>query len=294
MVDKMDRSTMAANYGFALSFMKSDPELYRLFNKAVGGTWAPDKFVAHLRDTKWFQTHSASVRNAILQQTSDPATYEANVDQMFATVRDTWGNLYGQGNMDPKQLRGWAETAHRMGWSEAQLVDRLTKSVNYRKIIRQKTLGGQAAALEGQLDSLQQNYGVKLGNKWKASQMKRVMAGNDTTEGVQRRVQELAMREYGAFADRIASGESVMDIAAPYMSKMADMLELAEGDISIHDKNIQNALKQKTDKGKAAALDLNDFERLIRRDKRWALTENAREEVNGITTNLLRSFGVMA
>ena len=73
MVDKINKEEMATQYGFALAFMKSDPELWKLFNQATQQTWTADRFIAGLRNTKWFQHHSASVRNAILQQTSDPA-----------------------------------------------------------------------------------------------------------------------------------------------------------------------------------------------------------------------------
>lgn len=294
MVDKIDREQMAANYGFALAFFRSNDELWKLFNQAIKQTWTADRFIARLRGTDWFQKHSSAVRNAILQETSDPAEYKAQVDQMFSTVKDAWGSMFGQGSMDNKALRSWAETAHRMGWSQAQLIDHMTKSVNFRKQLRSNSLGGAAAELESQVRALEMAYGVSLGNQWRANQIERVIKGNDTIEGVRSRVQELAMREYKAFADAIAGGQTVQDIADPYIQKMASLLELNPNDVSIDNKLIQQALKQRTPDGKPAAMDLSDFADMVRRDNRWQYTDNAREEMASVTASVAQMFGVMA
>lgn len=294
MVDNIDKQEMAQNYGFALAFFKHNDELWGLFNKAVKQTWTADRFIARLRGTDWFKKHSASVRNAIMQQTSDPATYNANVDQMFATVRDAYGSMFGTSGMNNKEMRGWAETAHRLGWSQAELLDHVTKSMDYRKLLRSKSLGGTAADTEGQLRALTKAYGVDLGGQWRANQVKKILSGDDTLEGVQNRVRELAMREYKGFADAIASGQTVADIAEPYKQKMASLLEMNPADINLGDKMIQKALKQRTADGKPAAMDLNDFEDFVRQDRRWQFTDNAREEMASVTASVAQAFGQLA
>ena len=294
MVDNIDRQEMAQNYGFALAFFKSNDELWHLFNQAIKQTWTADRFIARLRGTDWFKKHSASVRNAIMQQTSDPATYQAAVDQMYATVKDAYGAMFGRAGMDHKQLMAWAETAHRLGWSQAQLMDHITESMNMKKMLRNKQLGGSAGELEGQLRALTSAFGVDLGNKWRAAQAARILRGDDTIEGVQSRVRELAMREYKAFADAIAGGQTVQDIASPYIQKMADLLEMNPDDININNKLIQKALKQRTADGKPAAMDLTDFADLVRKDNRWQYTDNARQEMSSVVADVARAFGSLA
>ena len=294
MPDKIDRETMAGQYGFALAFMNSNPELKKLFNQAVKETWDPNRFIARLRGTKWFKNHSASVRNAILQQKSDPATYEANVDKMFATLRDTWGQMYGARTMNQKQLRSWAETAHRLGWSEAQLVDRMTRSVKFRKELRQDQFGGTAAEVSGQIDQLLSAYGVSLGNKWKAAQLERVMKGNDTMAGVMARVKDIAKREYAGLASYIDSGQTIEEIAEPYMQIQAQLLELNPAQVKLKDKMVQRALKARDKDGKPAMMSLSEYEDMIRQDSRWQYTDNAREQAMGVTEGLLKQFGLIA
>lgn len=291
---KIDRRTMAQQYGFALAFMNSNPELKRLFNKAVAETWTPDKFVSQLRNTKWFKNHSASVRNAILQETSDPATFQASLDQMASTVRDTYGSMFGTAGMNEKQMDRWARLAVRMGWSQSELVDRISSTVDYEKMLKKDALGGTAAETKAQLDSLAANYGVKLGNQWKARQLAAIMSGDDTMAGVQTKVQEMAMREYKAFADRIAGGETVTEIADPYVNRVSELLELNPNSVGIDNDLIQRAMKQTGPDGKPAAMDLWTFEKEVRKDNRWQYTKNARQEVANVTSELLRNFGVMA
>lgn len=291
---KIDRRTMAQQYGFALAFMNSNPELKRLFNQAVAQTWTPDKFVSQLRNTKWFKNHSATVRNAILQETSDPATFQASLDQMASTVRDTYGSMFGADSMDDKKIDKWARLAVRMGWSQSELVDRISSTVDYEKMLKKDALGGTAAETKAQLDSLAKNYGVKLGREWKARQLAAIMSGDDTVAGVQTKVQEMAMREYKAFADRIAAGETVTEIAEPYVSRYAELLEQNPNAVGVDNDLIQRAMKQTGPDGKAAAMDLYTFEKEVRKDNRWQYTKNAKDEVANVTTELLRSFGVMS
>lgn len=291
---KIDRRTMAQQYGFALAFMNSNPELKRLFNKAVAETWAPDKFVSQLRNTKWFKNHSATVRNAILQETSDPATFQASLDQMTTTVRDTYGSMFGDVGMNDKQISKWARLATRMGWSQAELVDRISSSVDYEKMLKKDSLGGTAAETKMQLDSLASNYGIKLGDQWKSRQLAKIMSGDDTLAGAQQRVQEMAMREYSAFADRIAGGETITEIADPYISRYSELLEQNPEAVGVDNDLIQRAMKQAGPDGKPAAMDLWTFEKEVRKDNRWQYTKNAKQEVANVTSDLLRSFGVMS
>lgn len=290
--DTIKRQEMASKYGFALAFMNSDPELKKLFNNAVKQTWTADKFVARLRNTKWFKKHSAPVRNAILQQTADPATYQANLYKMRASVRDTWGKTFGAGTLNQKDLESWSKMAFRLGWSEEQLMDKMASGLNYQKLLANKKLGGTAAETEAQLDQLISNYGVSLGANWKAAQVKAIVTGGGTIGGIQDQVRELAKQQYGAFADQLDAGKTMSEIADPYMQRYAELLE--NPDVTLKDGLIQRALTMKDSKGKPAAMNLGDFAQLVRRDPRWQYTRNAHEQVAGVAGTLLSSFGLLA
>lgn len=292
--DTINRQKMAAEYGFALAFMNSNHELKHLFNQAVKKSWDTNMFIARLRNTKWFKHHSADVRNAIMQKTSDPATYKANLAKMQANVRDAWGKTYGAGTMNPKQIRRWAETGFRMGWSEAELVDHMSKGINYQKMLTSGHLGGTAAETEGQLEQLVANYGVPLGKVWKAAKTKDIIEGGSTIGGVQDQVREIAKQQYAAFADQFDAGKTTAEIADPYVQKLSELLETNPNAVGLKEKLVQKALTMKDQHGKPAAMNLNDFANTVRGDSRWQYTRNAKEHVADVTGNLLTSFGLLA
>jgi hypothetical protein len=295
-VDELSKQKMSAQYGFALAFLNSDPELKALFQRAVKNTWTPDRFVAGLRNTKWFQTNSASVRNAIMMQTSDPKSYNENVDKMTAQVRDAWGRAYGMdavSAVDGNTMRQWGETAFRMGWTEEQLIDHMGSAINYQQLMASNTLGGTAAEARAQLRELTTNYGVDPGDTWMGQNIQRIINGDDTFEGAQARIRDLAKSQYAAFADQIDGGHTVAEIADPYRQKMADLLELNPADIALKDSTIQNALTMKDPQGVPVAQTLTDFANTVRRDTRWQYTANAKQQVAEVGSQLLRSFGLV-
>lgn len=287
------RERLARQYGFVQAFFDTDPELKQLFDLAVKKTWTPERFVAELRDTKWFKKNAVSVRNAILQETADPATYKQRVQQMTATVVDTWGATFGA-TMDRDEIKQWAETAYRMGWSEAQLVDHMTRSVNYRKLLRNKQLGGTAQETKTKLEALGRAYGLNPGNKFLANQVERIVEGRDTFEAAAARLKDWAKREYKAYAAELDGGATMEEIAAPYVNRMAELLELNPETVNVQRKLIQKALRNRNEKGETVPMGLDDFEDMIRKDRRWQYTENAREQAMSVTEGLLRDFGILA
>jgi hypothetical protein len=295
--DNLKAQELAANYGFAMAFLKSDKELWNLFQQATKKTWGADMFVAKLRDTKWFKRNSAPVRNAIMQKAADPATYKANVSKMGATLRDSWGKAYGIGTQGKQGawVDYWAETAYRMGWSEAEAIDHMTKGVNYQQLLKRKDLGGTAAETREQLNQLVANFGVDLGDKWKATQLEKVLEGDGTIGGVQDMVREYAKQQYGAFANQLDAGKTMTEIADPYVQKMSELLELNPNQVGLKDGLVQRALTMKDQaSGKPAGMNLNDFANSVRSDKRWQYTGNAKEQVANVTSTLLQSFGLQA
>src|SRR6478609_6811275 len=76
----------AAMFGWSQSVINSNPELKKLFASATKENWTTDHFVAKVRDTQWFKTHSDTYRQALILQKADPATYKQNVSQASAHI----------------------------------------------------------------------------------------------------------------------------------------------------------------------------------------------------------------
>src|SRR5687768_4278283 len=72
---KLTLEELAAQYGYAASFFFSNAELKTLITRAVKEQWTAAKFQAKFQTTKWFRTHSSSVRTWIELAKRDPAEY---------------------------------------------------------------------------------------------------------------------------------------------------------------------------------------------------------------------------
>ena len=284
--DGLDRKELAAQYGWALSVLKSSPDLWATFNKAVKQTWTPDRFVAELRNTKWFQTHSEAARNAQVLRTSDPGTWGAKVKETRALVRDAAVQLGSQ--LTDATLAKITSNVLTYGWNDAQIRDTLAASV---KSGAQGTYGGQAAADVAQLRGLAASNGVKIGEQTLNGWVQRIAAG-ESIDGFEAYVGQMASSAFPQFADHIATGKTVKDVADPYINQMADTLELNPADIDLFDPTIRKALQGVDTDGKPTVQPLWSFERGLKADARWRKTNNARDELMGAGQQVLRDFGL--
>jgi len=285
------RQELAAEYGWSLAFLNHHPELKRLFNQAVQHTWTPERFVAELRDTRWFQHNSASVRQFMVNRATDPASWQADLNKTEAHIKNTWGSLFGV-HLDGKLAQKWAVRAMKFGWSEEQINDHLVSTMNFRKLLRNDTMGGTAAQTVNQMRALANDYGVDPSNKWFAGQTEAVLKGNETMDGVLNSLKERAKNRYDAFADQLDSGKTMADIADPYMQSYARLLEQSPGRVKISDNLIQKALTRRVD-GKSHPLSVADFEDLVRKDPRWMHTQQANDQFEQTAYQALTNWGLI-
>jgi hypothetical protein len=83
----------------------------------------------------------------------------------------------------------------------------------------------------------------------------------------------------------IDQGIDLESIYSPYRNTMASVLEVAPDSISLSDPTLRNAI------GPDKEMSIYDFQKALRKDSRWQYTNNAREEVAGITQRILQDFG---
>lgn len=83
----------------------------------------------------------------------------------------------------------------------------------------------------------------------------------------------------------IDQGIDLESIYSPYRNTMASVLEVAPDSISLSDPTLRNAI------GPDKEMSIYDFQKALRKDSRWQYTNNAREEVAGITQKILQDFG---
>lgn len=288
-VDGIDKRELAAQYGWALSVLKSNPELWKIFNKAVHQTWSPQRFIAEVRNTDWFRKTSEARRNYQVLRDTDPATFKARVNQTRALVRDAVVAVGAQ--MSDKEIERLTHNVLRFGWNDAQIRDTIAGSV---KEGAQGTYGGEAAANAEQLRQIALLNGVQLSDKTLRNWLVRIAAG-EQIDGFEQYVRQMAAEAYPQYADRLAAGQDLDDIASPYKETMARVLEINPEELDLFDPTLRKVF-QATDPttGQPVTKPLWQFERELKNDERWKTTNNARDELMTAGQKVLRDFGLVS
>lgn len=289
-VSKMSAKESAESYGYVAGLMNSNPELKRLFNQAVDGQWTAQKFQAELRDTKWWKTHSQTERDFLVLKFGDPKT----ADQKLTQARTKVAQLAKQLGLTGPAASGanMASYAYMMvakGYDEAQI----------RYLMGQKiTMGtGGWGGEAGQAAAELQSYAYSMGINWSTSRLqpylKNIVSGTSTVQEVKGLMAKEAKAAFPQWSKEIDGGQTVADIASPYMQSMSQILELPQGSVNLFDPTIRSALTYKNPTTlQSEPEQLWSFENKLRSDPRWKKTQNAQNSIMQVAHQVLADFGV--
>lgn len=285
MATKPTAASKAEEYGFAVAFFNSDPELKALLAKAVKINEDPTHFIATYRASKWFKTHSATYRENLIQKTSDPSTYAGRLSQTLAALSDQARKSGAV--LTSAQLHALADHALLFGYSDAQINNSLA---SYVKMANGQYFGEAGVNAETLQQSAWRN-GIKLSDSSLQNWVQSIANGNHTPQDFQEWARKQAMTLAPGVADQLKSGMDLYDVAQPYMQSMSSVLEMPSTDIDLFNPTIRNALNFKGADGKVTTQTMGDFEQALRNDPRWMKTNNARDSFASTAHNILSSFG---
>jgi len=282
-------SKIAEDFGYQLAFLKSDKELYSVFTKAVNGKWDATRFVAAVRGTKWYKTHSENWRNNTQLQYSDPASFKSKMDEQYAGLRRIAGEM-GVGGT-PAQFKQLATQALMMGWGDDIVRNQLTSWLGKKGATLTGT--GTSGQVENAIRQTAFRNGINVSDSMIQGWAARVMGGTATIEDAQQSIREkYAASVAPGFAKELAAGQDLYDLASPYMQTMAKTLEINPGDVDLFDPTIRKALASSSDKdGQVGSVPLWQFERDLKKDQRWLKTNGARDELDKAARSLSQMFG---
>jgi hypothetical protein len=285
---RLSPEDLAASYGWAFSFLNSEPSLKGIFDKAVSENWTSDKFKAELRETDFWKNNSETARLALQQKATDPATWAAKMDAnklMISQLASKIGASIPEG-----KLAGMAEQAAMFDMNEEQLTQILGGWIDFSK----GTLSGQAGMYEHGMRQYADSMGVDLDQQSIKNYAQLMIKGMSTTQDFQNFVNEQASSAYPAFAEQIKGGQTLKNIANPYIQMMAQGLEMNPNQISLKDPTIKAALNGLDADGKPTGKNLVDFQDSLRGDPRWRSTQQAQDKGMAIGHAVLKNFGLVS
>ena len=285
------QSEMAAGYGWSLAVINSNPELKSLFAQATssgpGGNWSTDAFVARVRDTNWFKTNSDTARQSQILQKADPATYNARLAQSVATARGVADTIGAP--LDAGALKFIGTEAMNYGWNSDQLKQNMAQYVGGGHGYE-----GAAATNKAQYATIGEAYGVTISPTQMGNFVRQSVTGAVDQAYVQNWAIQQAQSRYPALASRLASGETVKQIADPYIQDYAKILEVNPNQVGVTDKLIQGALAAKDAKGAPTTQSVWQFDQTLRQDPRYMKTQGAQDAAMTMGKQVLNDWGVMA
>ena len=287
-VARLDREQLASEYGWAYSYLKSIPEVNKLFDSYVSETWSKEKFQAEIRNTNWWKTNSETMRQAKQEKATDPATYNAKVTAARIKVQQMAAELGAP--VPPKTLDKIAEQVIQTGLDDALLQNILGQYVNFTD---KNTMTGKAGMIERSMKEFAYQQGVKLDRQTIKNNAQLVVRGLAGEQDFQQQIIAQASSMYPAYAEQLQAGQTMRQVASPYIQQMAQDLGLADSSISLDDPMIKSALNGVDSKGKPVGMSITNFQGLIRNDPRWAQTGAARDSVMGAGMQVLQNMGLI-
>ena len=289
-VPKLSMAELAEQYGYTSSMLNAIPELKKLFGDMVSGEWSKDKFQAKLRGTKWFKSLSSDERQFIMLKYTDPATAKQKQDQALVKITQIAKQLGLTGKYDDAGfLKTYAYNLVAKGWDEGRIRYELARYLNPNL----KTHTGEAGAAWDEIDNYAYGMGVKLSENWIKTRAVNMVRGLGTLQDVKTEIANMAKAQFPQWAKQIDGGQTVADVAMPYMQSMSQILELSPGSINLFDPTIKNTLSWVNPQtSKKEAMPMWEFENKLRGDVRWKKTKNAQDSLMQAAHQVLSDFGV--
>jgi hypothetical protein len=285
----LDLTTALNQYGFVGDLANSVPELKGIFAQAAREEWDPARFQRAVMDSGWWKSMPESARFLATQSVTDPSTYAQSLNNAASKIRIIAEQM-GRGGGD------WFALARE------SLINNYDDD-QVRWLVSMRVAGtpfqdgvptGQAGQIQGHLKQVAGNYGVPVTDKWISDALIRIQAGIDSLDGYENVLRARAKAAFPQFADQIDTGMTVRDIADPYISTMANTLEVSETELDLNDQSVRRALSQKQPDGTMGSMPLWEFERSLKDDARWDKTKQARTQAFETIAQVGRDFGFEA
>lgn len=314
---RLQRQAIKREYGISKKVLDDNPDLKAVLDKILadvrqGIEYEQADIAQMLGETNWFKRHTANWMKIQKDRAAkDPAIWDALVGSRAEQVKKTYQKAGA--DIDDETARKYAEQLiYGSGWEgdnfeiydDEWLAKQLGSAIDFDKKktvngIEVYDLKGEAETQAEALYKLANSYGydTSMSNKaftsWFEKSLKGVLDGTVAAQDVDDELVESAMSRFPGLAPQLQRGISLRDAADPYLSAIADTLELSRDSISLDDDLVQRVLNGSSTDGSFKPMSLYEAKLAARKDPRWQYTGMAKEEYTGIANIILRDFGFL-
>lgn len=281
---------IAQQYPAFLPLLKI-PEIANLLTQAANpaNNWSGAQLQAHLYATQWWKTTSATARQWMVLELSDPA--EA-ARQKAAAAQQYWSIAAQEGiSLSFSQMGSILEQGMANGWNAQQAQYAIVKFAK-----EGDPLTGGIDATKGALKATAGDYGLALSDSALFDWAKRIQAGASTTDAFTAYAREQAKSLFPTLSSAIDGGQTVRQYGDQYAQLAQQTLGVPANQVDFTQAKWRAALQQRTPEGKLVPLSLNDWETKMMTDQTYGYdnTTNAKAAATNIITNFEQGFGKVA
>jgi hypothetical protein len=287
-----------------MSLINSDESLKTLFYNDVylpilNGKDPVDaaKFKADFQNTNWFKSYAEPAREAQAIKNADPATWKVSLSAATDLInREALAAGY---TITPEQAASLAEIALNKSGGLAKdiagltLTDIQTQLKNVGKI---NISGGQAATDVSTLKAFAGDYAVAhlYNEATLTGWADQIAKGKTTLAAVEKQIKDTAASSYSALAPQINAGLTVKSIISPYTQLYGTTLEVDPNAQDLSDPTFANTIftKDAKDPNVQVLKPLWQYQSDLKKDPRWAYTDNARQSIDSVAHNVLKDMGL--
>lgn len=287
---KIDRSELLQQYGLTEAILSAYPELNTLFNDAVRDGWTPQKFQAKFGNTTFWKSMSDTKRKAIISSYVDPATWGMTWNKTQGHVIQLMGDLGAlDTNWDWERINAIAGQIIYEGWNDERARSEIGQYVVFGT---DNMARGKAGEIQANLNSFAYAMGVQNSNQWIRDSVIAVSRGMKTEQDIKNDIMTQAIAAFPQYEKQLRAGNTMADLAQPYMQSMTQILEVPAGSVNMFDPSIRKAMGYKDSSGIAGTQPLWSFQNELRTDDRWKKTQNAQDAAMGTAHKVLQDFGI--
>jgi len=326
-----EQQQFVSEYGGIASMAFTTPWIMDILNEAIDNNWTGTKFAQTVQQNPNWQSMQKGLQNLNTSLYANDggqgfaADYNAELKLMqeSAVAQGFDPSIFGQSipaNATPEQIQEVAKNSgspvmaflnqYYGAQPSQQIVDQYVAQHGTLATNNASTAQGAIATAATSLKNYASQYGVAsqfLSPQWSGA-TGTVNTANDyftnaaiasaqgltNQDSIQANIRNTAAAIYKPFADKINQGYSVADLAAPYTSTVANLLEVSPDSIDLGNPTGTGALVTKALQGDGQnAMNLDAFTTLVKQQPAWLNTTNARNTLMDTATSMLRNFGLV-
>jgi hypothetical protein len=281
-------------FGSLWDIYNEDAEVKKVIDLSVKEGWFNDpvKMEASLTNTNWFRTTQSSARKYMINQSTDPATAEATLNQRVEELRAS--SLQSGVTLSDESLRRVGEQSLKFSWSPQQMANAVGSEA-----VATANRGGPTAVADlrkgttgTRLRQIADSYGIKVNDTMLDQYVANVVQGTSTEVQFTDLMKSQASTMYRSLAPQIEKGIDVKTATSMYTNTAASVLGVDPSTVDWTQDKWNKALNYQDPKtNEYRQMDSYEWNRYLRSLPEWQETDDAKSTYRRAAFTLAQAFG---